>query len=814
MNFQPPGPLSLGKIKTALEKTYCGSIGPDYRDVNEISRVVWLQEKMEACQNSPSFSAAEKKHILKTLMEAEAFERFLQDRFLGQKRFSIEGLDSMITLLDSLAHSSIENKIEELNLGMAHRGRLNVLCNFLGKDIRQILVEFEGGDATPTNIEGDVKYHKGFANEITHDGSKLRVCLLPNPSHLEAVDPVVMGFCYGRQQILGGKTQDKIVPILIHGDAAVTGQGIVAETLNLSGLPHYNTGGCIHIIANNLLGFTANPDETMSCDTCSDIFKFVRAPVLHVNADEPEAVAWCAQLAVSYRQKFASDFVIDLVGYRRHGHNETDEPGFTQPLKYKLIKDHPTAWAKYAQKLADENIQTLDESYEQMKNYRNKLQGLLDEVRAGSFKPQKTVPKALAESLVEQSFSPEMFSKPMDTAVSSKKLKSLGKNICAFPKGFTPHPKIAKLFESRLKMLESGSDFDWGMGELLAYASLASEGHPVRLTGQDCRRGTFSHRHAVLRDFETSALLETLNQAEKGQARVDVVNSPLSEVGCLGFEFGYSVAYRKSLVLWEAQFGDFSNGAQIIVDQFLVASEAKWKQSCSLVLLLPHGYEGQGPEHSSARPERFLQLCGNDNIQVANLTSPAQIFHILRRQALRDFAKPLIIMTPKSLLRHPKAVSKLADFSDGSFQEVLDDPSFVTKKKDKVSRLVVCSGKIFYDLDQAREKAEVSDTALIRIEQLYPFPEEALLEVLKGYPKASKLVWVQEEPENMGAWTFVRSRLESLDKRLILSYVGRHSSGSTAEGSLKAHNIEQSRILTRALEIQPTAVKEKKMARS
>jgi 2-oxoglutarate dehydrogenase E1 component len=547
--------------------------------------------------------------------------------------------------------------VEEIEMGMAHRGRLNVLANFMGKPYELMIKEFEGSEIETYGIDGDVKYHKGFASVIeTMSGDKVRAYLSPNPSHLEAVNPVVEGFTRARQRMLGDAEGDKVLPVLIHGDAAFIGQGLVAETLNLSELNSYRTGGTVHIISNNQVGFTTDPEDGRSCRYASDIAKIVRAPVFHVNADDPEAVVWAARLATDYRQKFKKDVVIDLIGYRRHGHNETDEPNFTQPVMYQTIRNHPTVLTQFGERLAQEGVMTADAVAAEMKNFRDMLQTCMEKVRAGQVKILPTVPRELENSTKHVKATEEDLFRPADTGIKEAVVKQIVGNVTKVPAGFKPNPKIERLLKSRQEMAEGEGNIDWGLAELLAYGSLALEGKHVRLSGQDCKRGTFSHRHAVIRDFETGRSLELLNQLGQGQAQVEVINSPLSEQGVMGFEFGYSVADRDALVLWEAQFGDFANGAQIIIDQFLAASEAKWKQACGLVLLLPHGYEGMGPEHSSARPERFLQLCGDNNIQVANLTTPAQLFHILRRQLHRPFRKPLVIMTPKSLLRHPAVV--------------------------------------------------------------------------------------------------------------------------------------------------------------
>jgi 2-oxoglutarate dehydrogenase E1 component len=798
LGLKNPNP-TFKDIHEFLLRTYCGTIGADYREVNDIDSVVWFQEQMEACENRPLLSPDMKKRVLSKLVHADGFEKFLQDRFLGQKRFSIEGLDAMIVMLDILADEAAKSGAEEINIGMAHRGRLNVLANFIGKPYESIIKEFEGTEFNPHAIEGDVKYHKGFANEIdTASGAKIRVYLSPNPSHLEAVNPVLEGFSRSRQRLLKDEERKRVIPVLVHGDAAFVGQGIVAETLNFSELKSYTTGGTIHIVANNQVGFTANPDETRSCDYASDVAKFIRAPVLHVNADDPEAVVWSAILAVAYRQKYRRDFVIDLIGYRRHGHNETDEPGFTQPLMYKAIKDHPTVLQIYRQRLEQEGAIPAGYTDQIQKEFRASMQERLETVRAGKYKAVDKTPPALAPSLSYIKSEIGDLLKPVSTTVAKSRLIDVATRIVNIPTAFTPHPKIAKLYESRKEMLTGEGSIDWGMAELLAFGTVAAEGIHVRLSGQDCGRGTFSHRHAMLRDFNSNESFNVLSQVDPKQASVDIVNSPLSEVGCMGFEFGYSVADAKALVLWEAQFGDFVNGAQIIIDQFLVASEAKWKQTASLVLLLPHGYEGQGPEHSSARPERFLQSCGSDNIQVANVTTPAQFFHLLRRQVTRSILKPLIVMTPKSLLRHPKVVSPVKSFTDGGFAEIIPHQTPIDVKK--VKRVVVCSGKIYFDLLAHQETGVGAEIPLLRIEQLYPFAVEQFKKLISEYKSLSEIVWTQEEPQNMGAWTYIRPQLEQIaGSAMKVRYVGRPGSGSTAEGSPKSHALEQQRIVSESL---------------
>ena len=790
--------LTWSEIKSNLYETYCGKIGVDFRDLPTVEEIQWFQDQMESCRNKPEFTQEEKQHIIKGLVRSEGFEKFLGDRFLGQKRFSLEGLESLIPFLDVMVDHSSKAGVEELCLGMAHRGRLNVLANFMKKPYELMLKEFEGSDFITHDIDGDVKYHMGYSNYIeTLSGNKVRAFLLPNPSHLEAVSPVVEGFARARQRLNMDAAREKILPVLMHGDASFIGQGLVAETLNLSELIDYRTGGTVHIILNNQVGFTTDPDESRSCTYPSDIAKLVRAPIIHVNADCPEAVVWSAELASKYRQRFHRDIVIDLVGYRRHGHNETDEPSFTQPSLYQKIKKHKTCLTLYGEALeADGNLEA--GLLARMKqDFRAEMQACLDRVRSKGFKLKNEVPPEL-DLATNVKLKEKDFFTVTKTKISKELIGLICDRITQVPDGFNLHPKVKKLFVARRKMLEGKGAIDWGLAELLAFGSLAVEGHHVRLSGQDCGRGTFSHRHAVVTDFSDGSRHHLLNSIQEGQAEVTTINSPLSEQGVLGFEFGYSVANPDTLVLWEAQFGDFSNGAQIIIDQFLAASEAKWKQVSGLVMMLPHGYEGMGPEHSSARPERYLQLCGSNNIQVANLTTPSQLFHILRRQLLRKFRKPLVIMTPKSLLRHPRVVSSYDDFTKGGFRAVIDD-SYVEDRA-SITRVVFCTGKIFYELVEGREQNSISNVAIVRIEQLYPFPEKEVSEVIEKYTELKEVLWTQEEPSNMGYWTFIRHRIKRLAmKTASFRYSGRKGAGTTAEGSVKSHQKEQMRIIQDAL---------------
>lgn len=793
---------TLPEIMNLLTETYCSTIGADFRELNDIAIVTWLQEKMESVRNKPQFSPALKHRIVKKLAQAEMFEQFLGRRYIGAKRFSSEGTDALIPMLDTIANDAANAGVEELCLGMAHRGRLNVLTNFMGKSYEMMLNEFEGTEFNPHDIDGDVKYHKGFASEIpTEGGKRIRLYLSPNPSHLEVVNPVVEGFVRARQRLIGDEKRSRVLPVLLHGDASMMGQGTVAETLNFSQLAAYKTGGTVHIIVNNQIGFTTDPDDSRSTEYSSDIAKIVRAPVLHVNADDPDAVVWCAQLAVAFRQQFQRDIVIDLIGYRRHGHNEGDEPAFTQPVMYKKIAAQPTVFKKYSEKVAAEGSVSAETCQKEADAVRDAMQAAYDTVhgKKATNLPAPVVPAALQKSMTYKKATREDAARPVETGYPAKKLIEMAKKITTPPAGFTLNPKLARLLESRQKMVEGKGAVDWGFGELLALGSVAVEGHHVRLTGQDVQRGTFTSRHGVFTDFETNAKFEPMNTIDPKQAQVHIWNSPLSEQGCLGFEFGYSVADPEALVAWEAQFGDFANGAQIIIDQFLSASEAKWKQTSSLVMLLPHGYEGQGPEHSSARPERFLQLCGNLNMQVVIPTTPAQHFHALRRQCHREFRKPLIVMTPKSLLREPLCVSPVEEFEKGRFNEVLDDAAI--KKKAGIERVVAVSGKIYYDLFKARvENPAFAEVPIIRLEQLYPFPYDRVKELLASYPKLSEIIWAQEEPQNMGGWNFVRGRmLEVVKPGQKLTYVGRKNSGTPAEGTSKAHEAEQKRIIQETL---------------
>lgn len=787
------GPAALKDIIAHLEQTYCGSIGAEYVYIRTPERVDWLQRKMEGSRNTPRFSIDEKRHMFSKLNQASVFENFLHTKFVGQKRFSLEGLETMIPALDEVMQYGAELGVEEFVLGMAHRGRLNVLANILGKSYEEIFKEFEGKAAEDEGIfEGDVKYHLGFSSDVTtRTGKKIHLSLCPNPSHLETVNPVVKGLTRARMDKLYAGDIDKVAPILIHGDASVAGQGVVYEVLQMAGLRAYTVGGCIHIVANNQIGFTTNYSDARTSTYCTDVAKVTLCPVFHVNADDVEAVVFTVKLAMEYRQEFNSDVFIDLLGYRKYGHNEGDEPRFTQPLLYKAIGAHQSPREIYNQKLLTAGSVEADLAREMDKEFRKLLQEKLESAKAG--KPGK------AKSFIEKRWKgyrsavEKDFEQSPETAVTNELFLKLAGKLCSIPQGFKAFSKIEKLFSERRKMADTNA-FDWAMGELMAYATLANEGHSVRMSGQDCERGTFSHRHAVIRpeDSEESYnIFESLG-AEK-TAPVEFYNSLLSEYAVLGFEYGYSMFSPTDLTIWEAQFGDFVNGAQIIIDQYLASAETKWKTYSGLTLMLPHGYEGQGPEHSSARIERFLQLCANWNMQVCNITTPANYFHALRRQLKRNFCLPLVVFTPKSLLRHSACTSPLQDFTTGGFKEIIDD-NFVSAKS--VKRVLLCSGKIYYELLEQQQKDKRSDIAIVRLEQLYPMPHKQLSAIYEKY-QGAEFCWVQEEPKNMGAWLY----LLRWDNNRHLKRISRESSASSATGFSKVHAKEQETLVKHAFEL-------------
>jgi 2-oxoglutarate dehydrogenase E1 component len=789
------GRMKLRDIVAALRETYCGSIGVEYVHMQDTEQRRWLQERMEPSRLKAKFSKAQKLRILRRLHKAELFEKFLHTKYVGQKRFSLEGGETVIAALDAVIDACPELGVKEIVMGMAHRGRLNVLCSTLRKSFDDLFEKFSENYIPDTVAgDGDVKYHLGYeAILTTTSGKKVEVRLAPNPSHLEIVNPVVEGKARARQRIRGDMDKrTSVMPLLIHGDAAVAGQGIVAETLNFSQLPGYTTGGTVHFVINNQIGFTTDPHDSRSTKYCTDVAKMIEAPIFHVNGDDPEAVCLVAQLALEYRVQFGRDVFVDMYCYRKHGHNETDEPSFTQPRLYKEISAHPLVSALYTQRLTAEGSVTAAECDQIKAEYTAALEEHLEKAKAReAAKTAKRKEAAGAEfkgSTAE--FQPSYSFAKVETKVSAATVERVIKGLTTVPEGFKVHPKIKRFIDARAEALKSGGPFDWGTGEALAFATLMLEGTPVRLSGQDCERGTFSHRHAVWSDVETGQKFSPFKHLDSKQGRFCVYNSLLSENAVLGFDYGYSLDYPEMLCLWEAQFGDFANGAQVVIDQFLVSGESKWQRVSGIVLLLPHGYEGQGPEHSSARLERFLQACAEDNIQVANCTTPAQFFHLLRRQMRRDFRKPLVVMSPKSLLRHPAAVSHVDDFTKGAFEEILDDTL------PKADRVVLCSGKVYYDLADYRAKNGHANTALIRVEQLYPLHQKRLAELAKKYAGA-KVVWAQEEPENMGAARWIMPQLEQIFGRKPV-YAGRPAAASPAVGTLAKHRLQLNSFLKEA----------------
>ncbi|WP_270089797.1 2-oxoglutarate dehydrogenase E1 component [Sphingobacterium sp. SYP-B4668] len=791
------GPVKLREIRQLIEETYCRSIGAEFRYIRNPEKIKFLQDKMEADRNVPTFSLDKKKRILKKLNEAVVFESFLGTKFLGQKRFSLEGAESLIPALDSIIEKGSEIGIQEFVIGMAHRGRLNVLANIMGKSYKNIFSEFEGKmyeEDPEIHFGGDVKYHLGFSSDVkTDDGKSVHLSLAPNPSHLETVDAIIEGMVRSKIDMKYDGDSSKIAPIMIHGDAAVAGQGIVYEVIQMSKLDGYKTGGTIHIVINNQVGFTTNFKDARSSTYCTDIAKVTLSPVFHVNGDDVEALVYAINLAVEYRQKYKTDVFIDLLCYRRFGHNEADEPKFTQPLLYKAIEKHANPREIYAQKLLDQGSVDANLAKEMEKEFRSLLQERLDEAKGSQKLNDETPMFSGAWKGLRQAKANDIF-KVANTKVDKKKFLELAKQISTLPSDKKFFRKITKVFEDRLKMIANDS-YDWAMGELMAYATLLNEGNRVRISGQDVQRGTFSHRHAVVTLEDSEERYIPLAHVEGGD-KFNIYNSHLSEYGVLGFEYGYASVNPHSLTIWEAQFGDFANGAQIIFDQYISSAETKWKRSNGLVMLLPHGYEGQGPEHSSARIERYLELCANANIIVANCTTPANYFHLLRRQLHRDFRKPLVEATPKSLLRHPKAVSKLEDFTNASFQEIIDDANVTAKS---VKRVLLCSGKIYYELLEKQEAEKRNDVAIVRVEQLFPIAFDQIGALRKKYAKA-EFVWVQEENENMGAWPFYLRKFNGSD--LNLTVIAREESGSTATGYMKQHAAQQANIINKAFEIK------------
>ncbi len=810
---------TIPEMVEILRRTYCSTLGVEFMHISDAAEKAWIQERIEGPDKGIDFTTMGKKAILNKLVEAEGFERFIDVKYTGTKRFGLDGGESVVPALEQIIKRGGNLGVREIVLGMAHRGRLNILAQVMGKPQRAIFHEFKGGSSSPDDVEGsgDVKYHLGASSDREFDGNKVHLSLTANPSHLEVVDPVVLGKARAKQNQHADKRRGDIVPLeqrarvlplLVHGDAAFAGQGVVAECMGLSGLRGHRTAGSIHVIINNQIGFTTDPRFGRSSPYPSDIAKMVEAPILHANGDDPEAVVYAAKVATEFRQKFHKPVVVDMFCYRRFGHNEGDEPSFTQPLMYKAIGSHPTTLEIYGKKLVEEGLVTADEieeskahwratletEFEASTNYRANKADWLDGAWAGI-------------KVAETGDGPRRGA----TAVPLETLREIGGKLTEMPEELHVHRTIRRFLDNRKKSIESGRNIDWSTAEALAYGTLLAAGSPVRLAGQDVERGTFSQRHSVLYDQENEDRFIPLNHLSHGQARFEVINSSLSEMAVLGFEYGYSLAEPSALIMWEAQFGDFANGAQVIIDQFISAGEKKWLRMSGLVMLLPHGYEGQGPEHSSARLERYLQLCAEDNIQVANLTTPANYFHALRRQLQRDFRKPLILMTPKSLLRHKRAVSRLDEMGPGSsFHRMLWDDAEILKGEkiklvpdEKIRRVVLCSGKVYYDLYEERETRGIDDVYLLRIEQLYPFPAKALITELSRFRQAD-MVWCQEEPKNMGAWSFVEPYLEwVLDsvgaERRTPRYVGRPASAATATGLMSKHLKQLATFLDEAL---------------
>ena len=799
---------TLSEILDILRRTYCSTIGVEFMHISDPEQKGWIQERIEGLGKEVAFTPQGRKAILNKLIEAEGFEKFCSVKFTGTKRFGLEGAESLIPAMEQIIKRGGNLGAKDIVLGMPHRGRLNVLANVMSKPYRAIFHEFRGGSSTPDEISGsgDVKYHLGASSDREFDGNKVHLSLTANPSHLEAVDPVVLGKARAKQAQNHDRERITAIPVLLHGDAAFAGQGIVAECFGLMGLKGHRAGGTIHIIVNNQIGFTTSPIYARSSPYPSDVAKTVEAPIFHVNGDDPEAVVHVTKIATEFRQKFMKDVVVDIFCYRRHGHNEGDEPAFTQPLMYKKIKSHPTTLEIYSKKLIDEGLITSGEYDEMHGAFTARLEGELES--AGSYRANKAdwldgYWSGLAEA--------EGDDRRGQTAVEMAVLKEVGYGISKAPNDFNLHRTIARQLDQKRKAVDEGGPLDWATAEALAFGTLLVEGYPVRLSGQDSGRGTFSQRHSVLVDQVTEDRYVPLNNIRDGQAEYEVVDSMLSEAAVLGFEYGYSLAEPRCLVLWEAQFGDFANGAQVIIDQFIASAERKWLRMSGLVMLLPHGYEGQGPEHSSARLERYLQLCAEDNLQVANCTTPANYFHILRRQIHRNFRKPLIIMTPKSLLRHKRAISRLDELGPGSsFHRVLwddahRDPESPIKLKpdDQIKRVVLCSGKVYYDLYEERERRGVDNIVILRVEQLYPVPAKSLMTELQRYPKAD-FVWCQEEPKNMGSWGFIEGNLEWVLNRIGAEnprprYVGRAATASTATGLMSRHLAELQAFLDEAL---------------
>lgn len=784
---------TLGEIITALEKTYCGSIGAEVMHIVDTEQRQWIQSRMDAVRSAPEYSVDTKRHLLERLTAAEGLEKYLGSRYPGTKRFGLEGGESLIPMMDELIQRAGSYEAKEVVIGMAHRGRLNVLINTFGKQPSELFDEFEG--KAIFNSSGDVKYHQGFSSNVMTAGGELHLALAFNPSHLEVVSPVVEGSVRARQDRRENFDRDQVIPIIMHGDAAFAGQGVVMETFQMSQTRGYKTGGTVHIVINNQVGFTtSNIEDARSTEYCTDCAKMVQAPIFHVNGDDPEAVLFVTQMALDFRQQFKRDVVIDLICYRRRGHNEADEPSGTQPLMYRAIKSHPTTREIYARQLVEEGVLSDPQARQMEDDYRDALEH-------GDHVVKSLVKQPNEELFVDWTpYLAHDWEVRGDTRYPIDELQQLAQQVNQVPEGFALQRQVTKIIEDRIKMAAGAMDGNWGFGETMAYATLLEQGYPVRITGQDVGRGTFSHRHVVLHDQNTSEAYIPLQNLDSNTS-FEIYDSFLSEMAVLGFEYGYATTSPKGLVIWEAQFGDFANGAQVVIDQFIASGEHKWGRLCGLTMLLPHGYEGQGPEHSSARLERYLQLCAEHNVQVCVPTTAAQIFHLLRRQAIRPLRRPLIVMSPKSLLRHKQAASRLEDFTQGQFHNVI--PEVDPLESRKVTRLVCCSGKVYYDLLEARREHQLDHVAIVRVEQLYPFPDAEMFNAIADYSQLEKVVWCQEEPKNQGAWYNSQHRLrrviDLVHKAVPIAFAGRQSSASPAAGYMALHIQQQQHLIAEAL---------------
>jgi 2-oxoglutarate dehydrogenase E1 component len=782
--------MPLSEILAKLKIIYGGTLGVEFTHIQDGTRRRWVQERVEGCGLRANYDADARRSFLRTIVQAEQFERFLHRTFVGAKRFSVEGGETLLVALERIIHHAPSLNITDIIIGMSHRGRLNVIVNTIGKKPDQLFRAFSENYIPDTSTgDGDVKYHLGHEGSRTVAGKSIALTLAYNPSHLESVNPIVLGRARARADLQNQAQRASVLPILIHGDAAFSGQGVVMETLNLSGVKGYEVGGTVHLVTNNQVGFTTDPDEGRTGYHCTEIAKFVEAPILHVNGDDPDAVVLATEIALEYRQKFAADIVVDIVCYRRYGHNETDEPAFTQPILYKNITAHPSVAELYASRLAESGSAPSGELQALRTEFDILLNAAQDRAKASLNEKGEEVPKPSINTL--RPFLSPYDGQP-DTRATVELLQKVAPALWQMPPDFAPNPKIKRLLDAKAEAFNSGSNIDWSLGESLAFASLLAEGYPIRLSGQDCERGTFSHRHAVLHDPSNDAEYTPLNAVAGGES-IEIVNSILSEYAVLGFDYGYALEAPDSLVIWEAQFGDFANGAQVVIDQFIASAESKWGQVNGLVMLLPHGYEGQGPEHSSARIERFLQLSAENNLQVIQPSTPAQLFHALRRQVKAEHRKPLVVMTPKSLLRLKACVSELKDFTDGRFEAILAD----NKPAIKTERLILCSGKVFYELDTERTQRKDTSTTIVRVEQFYPFDDTALKKMHQQYGSPKKIVWVQDEAQNMGGWSFIAPLIESA-LGIKPSYAGRDSAASPAVGALSVHKLEQADVIRQA----------------